>query len=69
MLEQPYRRPDPSLLPIPRPGGPKCECRMKLLGIVPGPEGSEVRELKCRSCGHGVTNAVAQDPMAGLPAN
>jgi hypothetical protein len=61
MLEQPYRRPDPCLLPIPRPGCPKCECRMMLLGIVPGPEGSEVRKFRCRSCGHAFTNAAVQD--------
>ena len=54
MLEQSYRRPDPSLLPIPRPGCPKCECRMMLLGIVIGAEGSEVCSFKCRSCGHGI---------------
>ena len=41
MLEQSCRRPDPSLLPIPRPGCPKCECRMMLLGTVIGPKGSE----------------------------
>ena len=60
MLEQSYRRPDPSLLPIPRPGCPKCECRMMLLGIVIGAEGSEVCSFKCTSCGHGFMNAVAQ---------
>ena len=69
MLEQSCRRPDPSLLPIPRPGCPKCECRMMLLGTVIGPKGSEVREFKCRSCGYGFTDAVARAPMAGLPAN
>ena len=62
MLE-PYARPEPCLLPIRRPGCPKCQGRMMLLGIAPGPEGIELRTFECRNCGHSFTNAVARDPM------
>jgi hypothetical protein len=73
MLE-PYARPEPCLLPIRRPGCPKCEGRMMLLGIGPGPEGFELRMFECRNCGHSFTNAVVKDSMntvasAGLPAS
>ncbi len=68
-----HRRPEPCLLPIRRPGCPKCEGRMMLVGIAPGPEGLELRTFECRKCDHGFTNTVVKDPMdtvrpAGLPA-
>lgn len=62
MLES-YMRPEPCLLPIRRPGCPKCQGRMMLLGIGAGPEGFELRTFECRSCGHSFTNAVARNPM------
>jgi hypothetical protein len=55
MLEQSYRRPDPSLLPIPRPGCPKCEDRMMLVGITSGPGGLELHTFECRKCDHSFT--------------
>ena len=62
MLE-PYARPEPCLLPIRRPGCPKCQGRMMLLGIAPGPEGFELRTFECRNCGHSFTRAAVKDPM------
>jgi hypothetical protein len=67
MLES-YTRPEPCLLPIRRPGCPKCQDRMMLLGIAPGPEGLELRTFECRNCGHSFTNAVVKDPMSTVAA-
>ena len=61
-------RPEPCLLPIRRPGCPKCEGRMMLVGIVSGPEGLELRTFECRKCDHSFTNAVAKDPMNTVSA-
>jgi hypothetical protein len=59
-----HTRPEPCLLPIRRPGCPKCESRMMLAAIVPGPEGFELRTFECRKCNHSFTNAVAEGPNA-----
>jgi len=67
MLE-PHTRPEPCLLPIRRPGCPKCEGRMMLVRIAPGPEGLEFRTFECRNCDHGFTNAVVEDPMNTVAA-
>jgi hypothetical protein len=61
-------RPEPCLLPIRRPGCPKCEGRMMLVRIAPGPEGLELRTFKCRNCDHSFTNAVVKDPMNTVAA-
>ena len=63
-----YPRPEPCLLPIRRPGCPKCEGRMMLVRITPGPEGLELRTFKCRNCDHSFTNAVVKDPMNTVAA-
>ena len=63
-----HTRPEPCLLPIRRPGCPKCEGRMILLGLAPGPEGIELRTFECRNCGHSFTNAVVKDPMNTVTA-
>ena len=62
MLES-HTRPEPSLLPIRRPGCPKCESRMILASITPGPEGFDLRTFECRGCDHSYTAAIARDPM------
>jgi len=67
MLE-PHMRPEPCLLPIRRPGCPKCESRMMLAWIMPGPEGFELRTFECRKCDHSFTNAVAKEPMNTVSA-
>ena len=68
MMLESYTRPEPCLLPIRRPGCPKCEGRMMLLGIVPGPEGFELRTFECRKFDHSFTNTVAKDPMNTVSA-
>ena len=61
-------RPEPCLIPIRRPGCPKCERRMMLVGIAPGPERLELRTFECRKCDHSFTNAVVKDPMNTVSA-
>ena len=67
-MPEPYTRPEPCLIPIRRPGCPKCEGRMMLVGIAPGPVGLELRTFECRNCSHGFTNAVVKDPMTTVAA-
>jgi hypothetical protein len=43
-------------------------CRMVLVGIMPGPEGLELRTFECRKCDHSFTNTVAKDPMNKVSA-
>jgi hypothetical protein len=63
-----HSRPEPLLLPIRRPGCPKCEARMMLAAIAPGPEGLELRTFECRRCDHSFTSAVAKGPMNTVSA-
>ena len=67
-MPEPYTRPEPCLLPIRRPGCPKCAGRMMLVGIAPGLAGLELRTFECRNCNHGFTNAVVKDPMNTVAA-
>ena len=67
-MPEPYTRPEPCLLPVRRPGCPKCAGRMMLVGIAPGPAGLELRTFECRNCNHGFTNAVVKDPMNTVTA-
>jgi hypothetical protein len=57
------RRPDPELLPVPRPRCPNCQTRMIAVAIASGPEGFERRTFECRKCGHCETDVVANDPL------
>jgi len=43
---------EPSLLPIERPRCPKCQGRMMLARIEPGPNGSDLRTFECAKCDH-----------------
>jgi hypothetical protein len=56
-----YTRPDPSLLPIERPRCPKCQGRMMLARIEPGPAHNDLRTFECPKCEHVLTTA--EDPM------
>ena len=67
-MPEPYTRPEPCLLPIRRPGCPKCAGRMMLVGIAPGLEGLELRSFKCRNCYHSFSNTVVKDPMNTIAA-
>jgi hypothetical protein len=57
-----YHRSDPSLLPIERPRCPKCQGRMMLARIEPGPAHSDMRTFECPKCKH-VRRLLAEDPM------
>jgi hypothetical protein len=41
---------------------------MVRVGIMPGPEGLELRTFECRKCDHSFTNTVAKDPMNTVSA-
>lgn len=53
----------PSLLPIERPRCPKCNDRMNLARIMPGPKGFDLRNFECAKCDDAVIVTVATDPM------
>jgi len=53
---------DPSLLPTERPRCPKCQGRMMLARIEPGPNGSDLRTFECPKCEH-VEKRLVEDPM------
>jgi hypothetical protein len=53
---------EPSLLPIERPWCPKCQGRMMLARIEPGPNHSDLRTFECPKCEH-VLKRVVEDPI------
>jgi hypothetical protein len=53
---------EPSLLPIERPRCPKCQGRMMLARIAPGPDHSDLRTFECPKCEH-VERRLVEDPM------
>jgi len=61
-MPESYTRPEPSLLPIERPRCPKCQGRMMLARIEPGPNGSDLRTFECPKCEH-VHQALVEDPF------
>jgi hypothetical protein len=61
-MPEPYRRPDPSLLPIERPRCPECQGRMMLARIEPGPNHSDLRTFECPKCEY-VQKMLVEDPM------
>jgi hypothetical protein len=54
---------EPSLIPIKRPRCRKCQTRMNLARIMPGPKGYDYRTFECTKCDHTDTIAVCTDPM------
>ncbi len=62
-----YTRPDPSLIPIPRPFCPMCRGRMMLTCIQPGCDGPDLRIFECSKCEH-VYKVSAEDPMKSAGA-
>jgi hypothetical protein len=61
-MPQAYNRSDPSLLPIERPRCPKCQRRMRLARIEPGPGHSDLRTFECSKCDH-VQKMLVEDPF------
>ena len=55
----------PSLLPIDRPRCPKCQGRMMLSRIEPGPAHSDFLTFGCPKCEH-VQKMVVGDPMKAV---
>lgn len=53
----------PSLLPIERPRCPKCQQRMHLARIMPGPKGFDIRTFECTKCHQLLTVKVAIDSV------
>jgi hypothetical protein len=53
----------PSLWVIERPRRPKCQTRMSLARISPGPSGYDHRMFECSKCEHVLKEMIATDPM------
>lgn len=53
----------PSLWVIERPRCPKCQTRMSLAGIAPGPSGYDLRTFECGKCEHVLKEVISTDPM------
>jgi hypothetical protein len=53
---------EPSLLPIERPRCPKCQGRMMLARIEPGPAHSDLRTFECPKCER-VLRKMVEDPF------
>ena len=53
---------EPSLLPIERPLCPKCQGRLMLARIEPGPNGADLRSIECPNCEY-VAQTLVENPM------
>jgi len=63
-MSEVFRQPEPSLLPIERPRCPKCQGRMMLARIAPGPVAhSDLRIFECPKCDY-VEKKLVEDPMS-----
>jgi hypothetical protein len=60
--------PNHPLLRIERPRCPKCQSRVMLARIEPGPAGSDLRTFECRKCEHVRKAVVEADPMKSTEA-
>jgi len=67
-MPETYRRPDPSLIPTPRPVCPTCQGRMMLTCIKPGYNGPDLRIFECSKCGHSY-KVPTEDPMKSANAS
>ena len=61
-MPESHTRAEPSLLPIERPRCPKCQSRMMLARIEPGPNGSDLRTFECAKCDH-IHKVLVEDPL------
>jgi hypothetical protein len=57
-----------SLTAIERPGCPRCQTRMSLARIAPGPKGVDICTFECGKCEHAQTLRVETDPMKSAKA-
>jgi tRNA(Ile2) C34 agmatinyltransferase TiaS len=53
----------PSLWVIERPRCTKCQTRMSLARISPGPSGYDLRTFECSKCEHVLKEMISTDPM------
>ena len=58
----------PSLMAIERPRCSKCQNRMCLARIAPGPTGFDIRTFECTKCQHVQILSVETDPMKSAKA-
>ena len=58
-MPESHTRAEPSLLPIERPRCPKCQSRMMLARIEPGPNGSDLRTFECDH----IHKMLVEDPL------
>jgi hypothetical protein len=61
-MPEAYSHSYPPLLPIERPRCPKCQGRMMLARIEPGPAHSDLRTFECPKCEH-VQRVMVEDPI------
>jgi hypothetical protein len=61
-MPESHHHSEPSLLPIERPRCPKCNGRMMLARIEPGPSHTDLRTFECLKCAH-VHKTTVEDPM------
>ena len=67
-MPEPHMHPESSVISVLRPRCPKCESRMMLASITPGPEGFDRRTFECKRCDHSFTTTIARDPMNAVSA-
>jgi ribosomal protein S27AE len=61
-MPEPFTRVEQSQLTIERPRCPKCQGRMMLARIEPGPNHSDLRTFECPKCEH-VQKTLVEDPL------
>jgi len=64
-MSEVYARPEPTLIPIPRPLCPACQNRMMLIHVAAGCDGPSLRIFKCSKCGN-VHKISADDPTRAV---
>jgi hypothetical protein len=61
-MSEVYARPEPTLIPIPRPLCPTCQSRMTLICVGASCDGPNLRIFECSRCGN-VHKISMNDPM------
>jgi len=51
-MSEVYSRPEPTLIPIPRPPCPSCQSRMMLIHVGASRDGPDLRIFECSKCGN-----------------
>jgi len=60
-MSEVYSRPEPTLIPIPRPLCPACRSRMMLTHVGASRDGPNLRIFECSKCGN--VHKSMDDPM------